>query len=192
MKTPTLTRSLITLLMILTLALWLPPGFGAVTGRSSDSSLAGTEKILSDSSGTDTYILLSTLWGTAQPFSAGITATGSTSWDFSGSSATFKTSTGINTFGGSAHNFSAVLQPTTNDAAALGTSSLGFSDLFLANGGVVNWNGGEVTVTQAAGVITVAGSGAGDLRVTTAGTNTASVVTVGGTQTLAAKTLTAR
>lgn len=175
----------------LSLALCAPPPLtAAVTGRSADSSLAGTEKILSDSSGTDTYILLSTLWG-SQTLTGTLTGTGAAAFDFSAASGVFKTPTGIATFGGSAHNFSSVLQPTTNDAAALGTSSLGFSDLFLANGGVINWNAGEVTITQAAGVITVGGSGAGDLRVTTAGTNTASVVTVGGTQTLTAKTATA-
>ena len=43
------------------------------------------------------------------------------------------------------------------------------------------------TATHSAGILTV---GTGDLRVTTAGTNTASCVTVGGTQTLTAKTLT--
>ena len=129
-----------TLKLALVAALFLalcapPPLTAAVTGRAADSSLAGTEKLLSDSSGTDTYILLSTLWGTAQPLTAGITATGSTSWDFSGSTATFKTSTGINTFGGSAHNFSAVLQPTTNDAAALGTLNGKFQLQFAAFGG---------------------------------------------------------
>jgi hypothetical protein len=41
--------------------------------------------------------------------------------------------------------------------------------------------------THTSGILTV---GTGDLRVTTAGTNTASVVTVGGTQTLTSKTLT--
>ena len=187
MKTPTHARTLIALLMIFTLALWQPPGtHGAVTGRSSDTSLAGTEKLLSDSSGTDTFILLSTLWGTAQPFTAGITATGSTSWDFSGSTATFKTSTGVNTFGGSAHNFSAVLQPTTNDAAALGTTSLGFSDLHLATGAAINVANGNAVITHSSGIFTVS---TGDFRVTTAGTNAASCVTVGGTQTLTNKTL---
>ncbi|WP_196301249.1 hypothetical protein, partial [Streptococcus pneumoniae] len=85
-----------------------------------------------------TYITLSTVWGTAQPFSAGITATGSSAWDFSSGTGLFKTSTVVNTFKGSAHNFDAVLQPTTNDAAALGTSALSFSDLFLASGALIN------------------------------------------------------
>lgn len=188
MKTPTRTRSLITLLMILTLALWYPPGVqSAVTGRSADSSLAGTEKLLSDSSGTDTYILLSTLWGTAQPLSAGITATGSSSWNFSGSTGTFLTSSGLNTFGGSGHAFASILYPSANDGAALGDLTHGFSDLFLASGAVININNSNWIATHTSGILTV---GTGDLRVTTAGTNTASVVTVGGTQTLTAKTLT--
>jgi len=180
-------KTLKTIIALLTLVAFTSTQ-AAVTGRSSDASLAGTEKLLSDSSGTDTFILLSTLWGTAQPLTAGITATGSSSWDWSAATGTFKTSTGINTFGGSAHNFSAVLQPTTNDAAALGTSTLGFSDLFLASGAVIDINNTNWRATHTSGILTV---GTGDLRVTTAGTNTASVVTVGGTQTLTGKTATA-
>lgn len=79
------------------------------------------------------------------------------------------------------------LTPNTNDGTALGTSTLSWSDLFLASGGVINFNNGNWVATHSSGILTV---GTGDLRVTTAGTNTASVVTVGGTQTLTAKTLT--
>lgn len=79
------------------------------------------------------------------------------------------------------------LSPATSDGNALGTSSLMWSDLFLASGGVVNFNNGDVTITHGADTLTVAG---GDLRSSTAGTDTASVVTVGGTQTLTNKTLT--
>ena len=52
---------LTSLLTALVLIGSLLPTHAAVTGRSADSSLAGTEKLLSDSSGTDTYILVSTL-----------------------------------------------------------------------------------------------------------------------------------
>lgn len=76
--------------------------------------------------------------------------------------------------------------PATNDAAALGTTSLMWSDLFLASGAAVNFNNGNVVLTHSSGILTV---GTGDLRVTTAGTDAASVVTVGGTQTLTNKTL---
>lgn len=176
-----------TLLLSALLALAaLTSTLAAVTGRSADTSLAGTEKVLSDSSGTDTYITITTLRD-AMVLTGGLTASGSTAFDFSGSTGAFKTSTGIATFGGSAHNFSAVLQPTTNDAAALGTATLSFSDLFLASGGVVNFNNGNWVATHTSGILTV---GTGDLRVTTAGTHATSVVTISGTQTLTNKTLT--
>ena len=77
--------------------------------------------------------------------------------------------------------------PATNDAAALGTTALMWSDLFLASGGTLHFANTDWVATHTTGILTV---GTGDLRVTTAGTNTASVVTVGGTQTLTGKTLT--
>lgn len=79
------------------------------------------------------------------------------------------------------------LTPTSNDWAALGTASLQFSDLFLASGAVLNFANGNVVATHSSWILTV---GTGDLRVTTAWTDTASVVTVWGTQTLTSKTLT--
>ena len=51
--------------------------------------------------------------------------------------------------------------PATNDAAALGTSALMWSDLFLASGAVVNWNNGDVTMTHAANTLTFAGASSG-------------------------------
>lgn len=56
------------------------------------------------------------------------------------------------------HTFSATVTPTTNDAAALGTGALSWSDLFLAAGGVVNFDNGDVTLTHATGVLTLAGA----------------------------------
>ncbi len=47
--------------------------------------------------------------------------------------------------------------PTTSDGAALGTTALMWSDLFLASGSVVNFNNGDVTITHAANTLTVAG-----------------------------------
>jgi len=140
---------------------------------------------------------------------------------------------------------SGALKPASNDGSALGNTTNQFSDLFLAEGGVINWDNGDVTITQTSNVLAIAGItdvtvagnvtpavdgtgnlgaptvawdnlyldtaavinfdngnsvithssavltvSTGDLRVTTAGTNTASVVTVGGTQTLTNKTLT--
>jgi hypothetical protein len=40
------------------------------------------------------------------------------------------------------------LNPSANDGAALGTTALGWSDLHLASGGVINWANGGFTVTH--------------------------------------------
>jgi len=74
--------------------------------------------------------------------------------------------------------------PDANDGAYLGQSGTAFSDLFLASGAVIDFAAGNAVVTHSSGILTVS---TGDLRVTTAGTNSASVVTVAGTQTLTNK-----
>jgi hypothetical protein len=79
------------------------------------------------------------------------------------------------------------LAPTSNDGLALGTTALGWADLHGATGFTWNIANGNAVVTHSSGIFTVS---TGDWRITTAGTNTASAVTVGGTQTLTAKTLT--
>jgi hypothetical protein len=122
------------------------------------------------------------------PVIAGATSSGSTAIDFSGNSGAFKSSTGVNTFGGSNHIFAAKLEPASDDGAALGSTSKNFSDLFLASGAVVNFANSNVVVTHSSGILTM---GTGELRITTAGTNAASVPTLGSTSTLTNKTLTA-
>lgn len=47
-----------------------------------------------------------------------------------------------------------VLKPATNDGVALGTTSLSYSDLFLASGAVINWNAGNTTLTHSTGLLT--------------------------------------
>jgi hypothetical protein len=84
-------------------------------------------------------------------------------------------------------NASAV-RPATDDGAALGATTHRFSDLFLASGAVINFASGNVALTHGSGLVTVT---AGELRITTAGTNTASVPTLGSTSTFTNKTLTA-
>jgi hypothetical protein len=79
------------------------------------------------------------------------------------------------------------LTPVSNNTPTLGTTALNWADLFLGSGALINFNNGDVVLTHSAGILTM---GTGDLRVTTAGANTASVVTVGGAQTLTSKTLT--
>lgn len=58
------------------------------------------------------------------------------------------------------HRFTtSAYSPSTNDLVALGTTSLGFSDLHLATGGVINWANGEATLTETdANTLTVAGA----------------------------------
>ncbi len=77
--------------------------------------------------------------------------------------------------------------PDADGGAAIGSATLGFTILGLSSGSTINFANGNVLLTHSSGILTVT---TGDLRVTTAGTNTASVVTVGGTQTLTSKTLT--
>lgn len=51
------------------------------------------------------------------------------------------------------------LTPNANDGLALGSTSLGWSDVHLATGGVINWANGEVTITETdANTLTVAGA----------------------------------
>ena len=52
------------------------------------------------------------------------------------------------------------LLPDANDAYALGVSGTAFSDLFLALGGVINWNASAHTITQAATGLTISGTAA--------------------------------
>ena len=49
------------------------------------------------------------------------------------------------------------IAPSTSDGNALGTTSLMFSDLFLASGSVVNFNNGDVTLTHASNTLVLAG-----------------------------------
>lgn len=45
-------------------------------------------------------------------------------------------------------------EPTSSDGAALGSTSKMWSDLFLASGGVINWNNGNATITHSTGLLT--------------------------------------
>ena len=50
--------------------------------------------------------------------------------------------------------------PSSDAAYDLGSSALGFNDLHLGSGGVINLDGGDVTLTHAAGKLTWGGDGA--------------------------------
>ena len=49
------------------------------------------------------------------------------------------------------------VKPASNDDAALGVAGTGWSDLFLAEGAVINWDSGDFTVTQAGNLLTLTG-----------------------------------
>ena len=49
------------------------------------------------------------------------------------------------------------IAPSTSDGQALGTSSLMFSDLFLASGSVLNFNNGDVTLTHGSNTLVLDG-----------------------------------
>lgn len=57
----------------------------------------------------------------------------------------------------SGYKFDNIIAPLNSDGAAIGSTTLMWSDLFLASGAVVNFNNGDVTVTHAANKLTFAG-----------------------------------
>ena len=59
------------------------------------------------------------------------------------------------------YTFDAVVKPSANDGAALGVAGTAFSDLFLAAGGVINWDSGDVTITEGTNTLTFAGASSG-------------------------------
>lgn len=49
-------------------------------------------------------------------------------------------------------------RPNANDGITLGTATVSFADLFLASGGVINWNNGNFTLTHSSGLLTASGA----------------------------------
>lgn len=78
---------------------------------------------------------------------------------------------------------------TGSGALVFGTSPTLTTSLLMSSGFSMNWNASNVVLTHSSGVLTLS---TGDLQITTAGSNTASVVTVGGTTTLTGKRITKR
>ena len=67
------------------------------------------------------------------------------------------------TFAGatSGYQFGNVVAPSTDDGAPLGSTTLNWSDLFLATGAVINYNNGAETITHATNTLTFAGFSGG-------------------------------
>lgn len=72
--------------------------------------------------------------------------------------------------------FSDVIAPITSDGAALGSTTYMWSDLFLASGGVINFNNGDVTITHSADLLTIAG---GNLSLGTSAVFTTGTIELG-------------
>lgn len=68
--------------------------------------------------------------------------------------------------------------PVSDDGDALGTTALRWADLFLASGGVINFNNGNVTLTHSAANLTLAG---GNLNLATGTTTLAPLKFAAGT-----------
>lgn len=60
-------------------------------------------------------------------------------------------------FAGGAYTFAGAVSPAANDGSALGTTALQWSDIFLAEGAVINFDNGDLTLTQAGNTLTLAG-----------------------------------
>lgn len=80
-----------------------------------------------------------------------------------GVSATAATGTGKIVFATSPE-FTTTIIPVSNDGCAIGSTTRQFSDLFLAEGAVINFDNGDMTLTQAGNLLTLAG---GDFAIPT-------------------------
>ena len=82
--------------------------------------------------------------------------------------------------------------PASNDGGAIGSATLSFSDLFLASGGVINWNNGDVTLTHSLNTLTVGGGtlALGSNAITSSGTLSAGATTLSGALAMGANAIT--
>jgi hypothetical protein len=79
--------------------------------------------------------------------------------NFNAGDVTITHSSNVLAFAGASTNytFDALVAPASNDGAALGSTSLMWSDLFLASGSVINFNNGDVTMTHSSDALTISG-----------------------------------
>lgn len=79
------------------------------------------------------------------------------------------------------YRFDNPIVPTTNDGTSVGTTALSWSDLFLANGGVINWaNGGTLLTNSGAGTLTLTGSSAASIQLRGTGSSNIEIGRVDG------------
>lgn len=80
--------------------------------------------------------------------------------NFDAGDVTITQSSDVLAFAGAATRYSfsgGPITPSTNDGIALGTTGLQFADLFLAEGGVINWDNGDLTLTQTNSLLALSG-----------------------------------
>lgn len=80
---------------------------------------------------------------------------------------------------------STALSPAVSDGSALGTSSLMWGDLFLASGGVINFNASNVTITHSAAALGISGATVTVTRNSTDGSGTTAGLSILGSQSVA-------
>lgn len=98
---------------------------------------------------------------TGYSFDANILLASGVALNWNAGDVTLTHSTDLLTFGGAASGYAfggGPIVPTASDGTALGTIAKQFSDLFLAEGGVINWDNGDVTITQTNNVLSFAGA----------------------------------
>jgi hypothetical protein len=83
---------------------------------------------------------------------------------------------------GTSPSFTTDIRPVSNDGASLGISGTAWSDAYLASGGVINGNAGDVTITHSSNRLDFAGAATGYTF--------DNPVTIGGTTILAGRTFT--
>jgi hypothetical protein len=148
----------------------------AVAGATIERSLCTFIGAAAIESGAGTYVTTATLTGTETLSGKTLTSPtingGALAGTFSGSP-TFSGAPNFSaggTFGGTwsgtltlggALLAGAAVRPSSNDGAALGTTTLQWSDLFLASGAVINFDNGDVTITHSANALAVAGASSG-------------------------------
>jgi hypothetical protein len=130
---------------------------GVASGSTGSIELKGTTSgtctiTVPSIAGTPTYVLPAA-YGTAGQVLSDAAGNGILSWatvSGGGANAALSnlSSVAINT----------TLLPGSNDGAGLGNGLFAFADLFLASGGVINFNNGNVTLTHSAGTLTLSGA----------------------------------
>jgi len=136
-----------------------------------DQQASSTISVVEESTDTSCYVCFFTsLYGSMQPRTSSLF--------------TFNSSTGSLATNNIIANVAFL--PDTNNGASLGTTLLQFSGLFLAEGASINWDNGDVTLTQSGDVLTLAGA---ELKITTPGNTSSSVLTTDAIQTVTNKTV---